>query len=534
MRAERRGLVALILVVGLGWAGGAAPIGPTSVAAADDAPAARALALGPAGLPEQRTTLELAPGVSLTRIRHGAADPASAWTVTAAWQETDAAAQADLGRLAAAGFNASSVVPIGQRAPDDAAPGPLGYAVRVGSFATRAPADRLLRDVKAAGFADAGVDYTGEDGGPTTGPWAVDVLRIDHAQFRGRLGNILASSTISAGRAPVSEAAPRAGALAGVNGGYFVVGPGDGTPGDPAGISVVDGQLVAEAVDGRTALFLGPTTGHGEPLAQILSGVSTAIEATASDGAERVVNGLDRVPGRVRACGRPGAQPTQGPKHDFTCTDPDELVVYKPLFGSATPAGSGVEAALDADGLVTVLRPRGGRIPPNGTVLTGTGAASDWLTAHAQPGARIRVTERLTADGQRRLLRPGLGVVNGGPRLVRDGHTEIPACAEGFCYPETGRFYWRFGVRRNPRTMVGVTPEGDALLVAVDGHEPDHSVGLSFIEEADVMRALGSSQAINVDGGGSTTMVSGGQVVNVPSDATGERPVGDAIVVLPR
>jgi exopolysaccharide biosynthesis protein len=40
--------------------------------------------------------------------------------------------------------------------------------------------------------------------------------------------------------------------------------------------------------------------------------------------------------------------------------------------------------------------------------------------------------------------------------------------------------------------------------------------------------------ALNLDGGGSTTMAVDGQVVNEPSDATGERPVGDALLVLPR
>jgi len=42
------------------------------------------------------------------------------------------------------------------------------------------------------------------------------------------------------------------------------------------------------------------------------------------------------------------------------------------------------------------------------------------------------------------------------------------------------------------------------------------------------------TDALNLDGGGSTTMTVAGQVVNSPSDATGERPVGDALLVLPR
>jgi exopolysaccharide biosynthesis protein len=86
---------------------------------------------------------------------------------------------------------------------------------------------------------------------------------------------------------------------------------------------------------------------------------------------------------------------------------------------------------------------------------------------------------------------------------------------------------------RNPRTMAGVTREGDLLLVTVDGRQPGYSVGLSFTEETRLMRALGSVQALNLDGGGSTTMAVHGTVLGRPSDATGERPIGDAILIFP-
>ena len=46
--------------------------------------------------------------------------------------------------------------------------------------------------------------------------------------------------------------------------------------------------------------------------------------------------------------------------------------------------------------------------------------------------------------------------------------------------------------------------------------------------------ALALVDGMNLDGGGSTTMVVGGRVTNAPSDAAGERPVGDALLVLPR
>jgi hypothetical protein len=114
----------------------------------------------------------------------------------------------------------------------------------------------------------------------------------------------------------------------------------------------------------------------------------------------------------------------------------------------------------------------------------------------------LRVDTAVHTPRGRLELRPGLGVVNGGPRLVRRGHADITAEAEGFDHADDPGFYYDFGLRRNPRTVAGVERDGDLLLVAVDG-------------------------------GGSTTMVIRGTVVTRPSDATGERPIGDAILVAP-
>jgi len=54
-----------------------------------------------------------------------------------------------------------------------------------------------------------------------------------------------------------------------------------------------------------------------------------------------------------------------------------------------------------------------------------------------------------------------------------------------------------------------------------------------MVETGAVAQALGMREALNLDGGGSTTMVVDDRVVNQPSDATGERPVGDALLILP-
>ncbi len=487
------------------------------------------LPLGPPGLPETRHAVELAPGLTYTDIVRGMSSKRSFWTITVGVTATHGAAERLLGQLRAAGYD-GRIQRLDRRAPDDPdQTGPLGFAVRTGHFATEDAA--LVRQARltAAGFTTS-VNNTAEDGTATTGPWVVHVLRIDVDRFAGRVRAALSTGVVP-GLATVSATDASLGALAGVNGGFFVIDAIDGTPGDLAGVSVVDGQLVSEAVRGRTALVLPAADGAGARIER----VSTRLTVRSSDGSGREVDGLNRASGLIRSCGGVGGdQPTQRPLHDVTCTDSSELIVLRRVFGASAPDGDGVEAAVDPAGRVRELRDhRGGPIPVGGAVLQGTGSAADWLRQHARPGLRIRVEQRLGTPLGVLPLTPALDVVNGGPRLLGAGRTRIDAFAEGFVHPDDPGFYWAFGVRRNPRTMAGLTRDGDLLLVTSDGRAPGYSVGLSFAEEARVMRALGARSAVNLDGGGSTTMVVGDRLVTRPSDPTGERPVGDAVVLLP-
>ena len=170
--------------------------------------------------------------------------------------------------------------------------------------------------------------------------------------------------------------------------------------------------------------------------------------------------------------------PTQLPKHDFTCVDVSELIAYTPAFGPFAPTGDGIEVAVAADGTVAEVRAaRGGTIPPGGYVLAGTGDGGDWLRAHAPLGAALALSEQAFVDGAALALGGALGVVNGGPRLLPAGDVDIPSFAEGFVYPENPEFYYRFAVRRNPRTIAGVRPDGHIFLVTVEGRRPGYSVG---------------------------------------------------------
>lgn len=133
--------------------------------------------------------------------------------------------------------------------------------------------------------------------------------------------------------------------------------------------------------------------------------------------------------------------------------------LFTPTFGKSTEPGAGAEPVLNSSGKVVAFREsRGGPIPPDGSVLSGTDGGADWLRAHARPGARVRVKTNFSTGGAS--LAGKTGVVNGGPRLLSNGSPDITAHAEGFVYPENPEFYYRFGVRRNPRTLAGVTPGG--------------------------------------------------------------------------
>ena len=78
---------------------------------------------------------------------------------------------------------------------------------------------------------------------------------------------------------------------------------------------------------------------------------------------------------------------------------------------------------------------------------------------------------------------------------------------------------------------MGITTDGRVLLVVIDGRQKS-SVGMTLGQLAQYMLGLGSVQAMNLDGGGSTTLVVRGDVVNRPSDGH-ERRVAAAIAVIP-
>ena len=214
----------------------------------------------------------------------------------------------------------------------------------------------------------------------------------------------------------------------------------------------------------------------------------------------------------------------------------DALVLYTARYGTTPNDSASATAELPlrltnqaGDTLIYRLagpaRTGGGLVLHAGeAALSGTGIAADVLrrmSASFAGGATLRV---VTA------FRPKRGrlctLVGGWPRVLNDGRSLADSAdrLEG-TFP-------RFSTTRHPRTAIGFSRDSLTLyLITVDGRS-ESSSGMSLAELADLMRSLGVYQGLNLDGGGSTTMVIRGEVVNHPSDSTGERPVGNAILVV--
>jgi hypothetical protein len=354
------------------------------------------------------------------------------------------------------------------------------------------------------------------------GPWRVNVLTVDRSVLRGRLTGVLSNGRI-AGRERASAMSRRARAVAGVNGGFFAA------DGDPVGALAIGGRLLSEPLDGRSALVVPRDRARRVRVASVsFSGMVTV------GGRERLVDGVERLRGSIPACGgRGGDVPTERPNPVLTCTDPNELVVLSPRFGPTTRTSAGIEAVLRRGTVRKLERGGDAAIPSDGQVLSGSGDAAHFLSAVASPGSRPGVRLELLAGERTLALSEQELVVGAGPRLVTRGRITVTSRREGFAPLEAPSFFDSFVASRNPRTLAGVRRDGRILLVTVDGRRPGWSAGVTLPEAARVMRALGARDALNLDGGGSTTMTVRGEVVNLPSDRGGERPVSNGVFVLP-
>lgn len=357
-------------------------------------------------------------------------------------------------------------------------------------------------------------------------PLVIHALRVDlsYPGVRVRCGQAQDAITLNGptkGREQVHAIAQRNNALAAVNADFFPY------TGDPLGLAIRDGELLSEPMEFRACAGFSP---QGVML-DILVPVGNILTA---DGTMLPLNGINRVP-------QNGEIVALTPSYGATPALPKNCVVVV-LRDVNLP----VKVSQDQRGTVEIMNPLnpGEPLPtcPVGSVLlVGVGAAGDSLTAHCSRGDNVQFRFDLTSNGlpptrgrypsragslRRTTFKPLWTnveqAVGGGPWLVRDGQVAIDSEAEGFPKGE-------FVDQRHPRTALGVMQDGKLLLITVDGRQ-ESSSGVSLTELAGIMKRYGAVNAINLDGGGSTTMVVGGGVINTPSDGR-ERPVADALLI---
>lgn len=204
------------------------------------------------------------------------------------------------------------------------------------------------------------------------------------------------------------------------------------------------------------------------------------------------------------------------------------LLLYTPVFNTSTLTAPGGLEIIVEKGLVSGLSSEGDAVIPEDGFVLSYGVDSAREAERPEIGQPVEIywefkpmrPENADSDDWKEMdfLVGGAGLLVSNGKALEDFRVE--KLSEGF------------DTTRHPRTAVGIDSRGRWVFVVVDGRQPGLSVGMSLSELTDLMLSLGCEQAINLDGGGSTTMYLNGMVVNSPSDVSGERPVADALMVV--
>ncbi|MCR4902743.1 MAG: phosphodiester glycosidase family protein [Butyrivibrio sp.] len=161
-----------------------------------------------------------------------------------------------------------------------------------------------------------------------------------------------------------------------------------------------------------------------------------------------------------------------------------------------------------------------GYVIRNGIVYRDEAGDSDVLCIYADGSMEIIDSEEYTAQ---ELVDNGVWqAFSFGPALIEDGTVSVDED------DEVGK-----AKASNPRTAIGIIDDLNYIFVVSDGRT-DESEGLSLYQLAEFMESLGADTAYNLDGGGSSTMVFNGEVINNPT-TTGntikEREVNDIVYI---
>ncbi len=353
----------------------------------------------------------------------------------------------------------------------------------------------LLADAKADAAwprVEPGLEYLHERLGEA--PWSIHVVKVDRTDAHFQLAGALAQDHIY-GLASVTDQIESVTGLdrepvAAVNGDFFHIRPGP-YQGDPLGLQIVKGELVSAPtgasfwVDKEGQPHMGP--------------VKAKFHATGPGGVN-LAFGLNQN------------------------RQENTAVLYTSAVGASTRTTGGLEWVLEREG------------------------DSPWLPLRA--GGRYQTKVATVSTDGNTPLNTDIMVLSIGPELAE----ELPALTAGMTLSldlETGpdltgvttalgggpillhegkALNWEHRPQRHPRTAIGWNRES-LFLVVVDGRQKGLSIGMNYTELSALMQRLGCTEAINLDGGGSSTLWLGGQVMNSPSDGQQRRVANSLIVV---
>jgi phosphodiester glycosidase len=315
-------------------------------------------------------------------------------------------------------------------------------------------------------------------------------------------------------KATLTHHATRAGAVAAVNGDFFDIGATDA----PLGVGLDDGRLINGPAIGwnRAAAFYHAGGGTHAGLDRIrlagtirLAGGKT-LTATNLNSPRLAKGGIGIYTPQWGMESR--SQVVRGPRlrQVWTRTMRTDESVRLPRAGGRINARAMTTEVEVANGVVTDRSGApGAAVAPGTRVLLGVGAGARAL-AGLRVGDEVSVSYRPTGTVQ-----PSVGIT-GNVILLDDGAVVAPRS------------------ERQPRTAIGFSASGSRVwLVTVDGRSRA-SVGMTYVRLAKLLKSLGADEALNLDGGGSTTMVArmpGDNAVsvrNTPSDGA-QRPVPNGI-----
>jgi hypothetical protein len=324
------------------------------------------------------------------------------------------------------------------------------------------------------------------------GPWGIHAIEIDSRRCVPIVRARKAGPPLSA-RARTSALA--ADDIAAVNADFFQL-PG----GTPVGASVAAGHVLA---------------GPGVRPVFAAHGSDYWIDAARVDGIAVVRADTVRVTQVNRPLQDSGTYATQSGVVYYDAWYGDSVSApalrLRRLEGGAGSVRAIVTGMLD-DTLAT-------RLTADALALRAAGAGDAWLRMR-RPGDTVDIRIAVVSASRGA---PATEAVGGFPLLVRAGRNFVA---------EQAGIVATFGPARHPRTAVGWSADPPRLFwVVVDGRQAGYSAGMTLDELAALMLRLGAREALNLDGGGSSALVVRGMVRNRPSDATGERAVGNALAL---